>query len=62
MPAGLAVPHCCDPHDRPFLELALAGRADYLVTGDDDLLALTAVFVVPIITPAELKPRLMGAR
>ena len=30
-----AVPHCRDPFDRPFLELAVAGSADALVTGDE---------------------------
>ena len=34
------VPPCRDPADRPFLELAVAGRARVLVTGDGDLLAL----------------------
>ena len=46
------VPDCRDPFDRPFLELALAGRADALVTGDKDLLALAASFPIPILTPA----------
>lgn len=36
------VPDCRDPHDLPFLELAVAGRADLLVTGDTDLLVLAA--------------------
>ena len=49
------VPECRDPADIPFLELALAGRADALVTGDHDLLALAPVFAVPIITPSELR-------
>ncbi len=47
-----AVPQCRDPFDRPFLELALAARADALVTGDADLQALSDAFVVPILTPA----------
>ena len=47
-----AVPECRDPSDRPFLELALAGRADALVTGDADLLALAGAFPVPILPPA----------
>lgn len=34
------VPECRDPNDLPFLHLAVAGRADALVTGDADLLAL----------------------
>ena len=54
----LAVPDCRDPFDRPFLELALAGRADALVTGDGDLLALAPVFSVAILTPNALKKRL----
>ncbi len=33
-------PPCRDVHDLPFLHLAVAGRADALVTGDADLLAL----------------------
>lgn len=43
------VPDCRDPHDLPFLHLAAAGKADMLVTGDADLLALA--------TPG-LRPRL----
>ncbi|MDE0148191.1 MAG: putative toxin-antitoxin system toxin component, PIN family [Rhodospirillaceae bacterium] len=55
-----AVPECRDPFDRPFLELALAGNADALVTGDADLQALADVFTVPILTPAGLKRQLPG--
>ena len=54
------VPDCRDPFDRPFLELAAAGNADGLVTGDRDLLALAGRFDVPIITPAELRLRVLG--
>ncbi|MDE0214412.1 MAG: putative toxin-antitoxin system toxin component, PIN family [Deltaproteobacteria bacterium] len=49
------VPLCRDPFDRPFLELALVGRADALVTGDEDLLALAPEFPVPIVTPASAR-------
>ena len=52
------VPECRDPKDRMFLELAAAGQADALVTGDGDLLTLAPVFAVPIITPTELMARL----
>ena len=38
-----------DPFDTPFLELALAGGADGLITGDRDLLALAPVFACPIV-------------
>lgn len=56
-----AVPECRDPFDRPFLELALVGRADALVTGDADLLALVNTFAIPILAPAVLKERLLRA-
>lgn len=34
------VPDCRDPHDLPFLHMAVAAKADLLVSGDADLLAL----------------------
>ena len=45
------VPACRDALDRPFLELAVVGSADYLVTGDKDLLNLARTFEYPIVTP-----------
>jgi uncharacterized protein len=42
-------PACRDPFDVAFLQLAIAGRAEYLVTGDRDLLALTGRFSCPIV-------------
>lgn len=44
------IPNCRDPFDAPFLVLALVGRADYLVTGDRDLLSLADQFTCPIVT------------
>ena len=49
------VPECRDPFDKPFLELALCGEADALVTGDRDLLALAPEFAVPIVTAREIR-------
>lgn len=51
-------PACRDPHDVPFLQLALAASADALVTGDADLLVLAPVRKLAIITPAEAIERL----
>jgi uncharacterized protein len=45
---------CRDPKDDKFLELAVNGRADVLITGDSDLLALNPFRGIPIITPAGL--------
>jgi len=47
-------PVCRDPFDVPFLQLALTGKADYLVTGDRDLLSLAGGFACPIITADNL--------
>lgn len=44
------IPACRDPFDAPFLQLAVVGKADYLVSGDQDLLSLVSQFVCPIIT------------
>lgn len=32
---------CRDPRDNKFLELAVDGKASYIITGDDDLLRMT---------------------
>ncbi len=47
------VPECRDPFDIPFLLLAVVGQADYLVTGDGDLLCLSDNFSCPILTVDE---------
>jgi len=41
---------CRDPKDDKFLELAVSGNADYIVSGDSDLLALNP-FRGVLITP-----------
>jgi uncharacterized protein len=41
-----------DPDDDIFLECALAGSADYIVSGDRHLLALEVFQGIPIVTPA----------
>lgn len=43
---------CRDPKDDKFLELAVNGRADVIVSGDADLLVLDRFRGIPIITPA----------
>ena len=56
------VPSCRDPADRPFLELALVGQADALVTGDDDLLSLASGFSIPILTARAARARWFGMK
>jgi len=43
---------CRDPTDDKFLELAVNGRANLIVSGDGDLLALNPFRQIPIVTPA----------
>ena len=43
---------CRDPTDDKFLELAANGRADVIVSGDADLIALNPFRGIPILTPA----------
>jgi len=49
---------CRDPKDDKFLEAALAAEADYIVSGDADLLVLTPFENIPILRPAEFLARL----
>ena len=44
---------CRDPKDDKLLELAVSGTADFLVTGDKDLLVLNPFRGVEILTPRE---------
>ena len=43
---------CSDPDDNKFLDLASKGQADYLMTGDQDLLSLDVYQNTRIIQPA----------
>jgi putative PIN family toxin of toxin-antitoxin system len=53
----VAIPYpiraCRDPRDDKFLEVAVHGRADVIVTGDTDLLALHPFREIAILTPTE---------
>lgn len=51
-PAGL-IEAGRDPKDFKFLDLAVSGGADYLVSGDQDLLVLHPFEGIPILTPAQ---------
>ena len=52
-----AVHDCRDAKDNKFLELAVNGRADYVVSGDTDLLVLNPFRGIPILTPREFVRR-----
>ena len=42
---------CRDPDDDKYLGCAADGGADYIVSGDEDLLALKQFVGIPIVTP-----------
>ncbi len=44
---------CRDPEDDKILETALMGDAECIVTGDRDLLVMSAFRGIPIVTPRE---------
>lgn len=50
----------CDPKDDYLLAHAVVGRADFLVTGDSDLLILDRVEALRIVTAGELVRILRG--
>ena len=43
---------CRDPRDDKFLEVAVTGKADVIVSGDQDLLVLNPFAGIPILPPA----------
>lgn len=59
IPARLPkLPQCRDANDQMFLELAAVGKADFLVTGDKDLLVLASEFNGRIVTAGVFLDRL----
>lgn len=53
IPIIKVVRQCRDPKDDKLLELAVNGRADFLITGDADLLAIGEFSKTKIVTPIE---------
>jgi uncharacterized protein len=47
------ISECRDPKDNKYLELALSGQAECIVTGDDDLLVLNPWRSIEILTVVE---------
>ena len=49
---------CRDPKDNMILEVAVAGKADVISSGDKDLISLREFEGIPIVVPAEFLRRL----
>jgi uncharacterized protein len=52
-PLPLPKPVCRDPDDDQVLALAIATKAEMIVSGDADLLSLGSFEGIPIVAPAE---------
>ncbi len=50
---------CRDPTDDKFLELAVNGKADVIVSGDADLLVLNPFRGIPVVRPASFLQSIM---
>jgi putative PIN family toxin of toxin-antitoxin system len=61
-PDRLDAPASRDPDDDDVLACALAARADFIVSGDRDLLELGAFRNVPILSPADALAELSRSR
>jgi len=59
-PPPLPQPVCRDPDDDELLALALAAQAEFIISGDNDLLALGSFNGIPILTPAQALQRIPG--
>ena len=53
---------CRDPKDNKYLEAAVSGNAECIVSGDDDLLVLHPFREIPILRPREFLDRLQGRK
>jgi putative PIN family toxin of toxin-antitoxin system len=47
------VTNCRDAKDNKLLELAVSGKADFIVSGDEDLLILNPFRGIPVLAPRE---------
>jgi putative PIN family toxin of toxin-antitoxin system len=57
--ARRGLPRCRDPHDQMLLDLAAAGGAEVLVSGDRALLEMVTVVPFTIEAPARFRKRLV---
>ena len=63
VPGRLRIPRTArDPEDDQILACAVEGHADYVVSGDQDLLSLERYREIPIISPAAFAGLLAASR
>ena len=60
MNEGAADVVCADANDQKFFDLAVAGAADGVVTGDEHLLAVKEAAPFDVVTPSAFMRRVQG--
>ena len=58
----LAIVACRDPKDDKFLELAVNGQANFIVSGDSDLLELSPFRGIPVVPPRSFLAEALDSR
>lgn len=58
-PPGLRTAQCRDPKDQRYLDLAHAAAADFIISGDHDLLAMKETSPAPVLTPRVFTERFL---
>ena len=61
-PVKFPKPICRDPNDEMFLTAAVAGKINYIVSGDKDLLVLDKIFDFKIISPRQFLDIILDAK
>ncbi len=56
------ITECRDPKDDMFLELAVGGQADYIISGDTDLLDMHPFRGIPIVRAADFLEMALSER
>ncbi|NQY73605.1 MAG: putative toxin-antitoxin system toxin component, PIN family [Candidatus Margulisbacteria bacterium] len=51
IPVNITITDCPDPKDNKFLEVAVYGKADYIISGDSDLLNMNPYRGIKIVKP-----------
>lgn len=57
---GETIQECRDPKDDKYLEAAVSGGANCIVSGDEDLLVMHPFRGIPIVAPGQFLERIQG--
>jgi uncharacterized protein len=61
-PAVLSKPISIDPDDDKFIACALAAKANYIISGDKDLLDVSGVFGIQVVKPRAFVDQFLTVR